>query len=355
MTATQAGTVQGVYTVAFAVSLLLTSIASDRFGAKRVFNVSMVALAVSALSFGFFARTYESALVFITCLGITQGGTYTPALMMVSSNVPRAKKASAMGWVLAGMSAGYAASIVISNAMLHWYDYKAAFIATSITCAMGVFFGYYATRKVSNTPATEVVDKTPFSKSAKRRAILLTVGYSGHSFELFGAWSWVPAFFVAASVSAGEITFLEIGLWTALALHVTGCFSSLLAGYAADRFGSKRVLMTFALTGMLCSFSIGWLSSSSLVLLVIATAIYGFVIIGDSSVWSSAMTDAVPAHKLGSVLGLRSVAGMGSGAMAPIGFGIVLDIMPAAIQWGLGFSLLGIGGLMALVFAMRSQ
>ncbi len=152
---------------------------------------------------------------------------------------------------------------------------------------------------------------------------------------------------------AGETSFTAIGIWTACALHLTGFFSSVLSGYASDRFGARNVLISFALLGMLCSFLVGWLPSVSPFALMIVVAIYGFVIIGDSAVLSSATTDTVPAHRLGAALGIRSVLGIGSGAVAPIGFGIALDTLPDTLQWPGAFSLLGLGAFVALVFALR--
>ena len=52
---------------------------------------------------------------------------------------------------------------------------------------------------------------------------------------------------------------LPVALWTALALHLSGFFSSFLSGYAADRFGAPKVLLGFAVVGALLSAAIGWL------------------------------------------------------------------------------------------------
>ena len=83
-----------------------------------------------------------------------------------------------------------------------------------------------------------------------------------------------------------------------------------------------------------------------------STAVYGFVTIGDSAVLSSAMTDAVPTDRLGRVLGLRSILGMGAGAAAPAVFGLTLDLLPQDIAWGYAFWTLGAGGLIAFICAL---
>lgn len=112
------------------------------------------------------------------------------------------------------------------------------------------------------------------------------------------------------------------------------------------------MLIGFALVGALCSFAIGWLDSASVALLIAVTAVYGFVTIGDSAVLSTAMTDAVPADRLGRIMGLRSILGVSAGAAAPDVFGLTLDLLPADIAWGYAFWTLGTGGFIAFICAL---
>ncbi len=137
MTAAQAGVVQAGFTAAFALSLLVASVACDRFGAKFVYRVSTILVALTALAFAVFAQSQLSGLLLVSLIGLAQGGTYTPALMLASVNVPVTRKASAMGWVLSGMSAGYVISIIGATTMLEWFDYKAAFLLTAFIAVLG--------------------------------------------------------------------------------------------------------------------------------------------------------------------------------------------------------------------------
>jgi MFS family permease len=352
MTATRAGVVQGAFTASFAVTLLVVSFLCDRFGAKRVFTWAAISCAASALLFAAFARSFESALVCMALLGAAQGATYTPAIMLVSTNAPSHRKASAVGWVLAGMSAGYVLSIVLANAMLAAADYRLAFAVTAGVAVAGSALSIAATRKARDQVAHVDLGKTPSDRPWKRQARLLTLGYIGHTWELFGAWAWIPAFLTASLLSQGRMTGIEVGLWIAVTLHVSGFFASFLSGYAADRFGAKPVLVAFALVGAACSLVVGWLSELNVALLLSLVAIYGFAIIGDSSVLSSAMTDAVPASQLGRALGLRSILGVGAGSVSPIVFGMALDLTPAFVSWGLAFWTLAFGGALAFACAI---
>jgi MFS family permease len=353
MSATGAGIVQGVFTASFALSLLIASFLCDRIGAKRIFKTATLLSAFAAVLFGLFARSFESAILFIGLVGLSQGGTYIPAIMLVAANTPDKKKASAVGWVLAGMSAGYVISIFLSTTLLSLYGYQAAFLATASMTLLGWGLGHVAVGHAREQAQSANTAVTAFDASMKRRSRLLTVGYVGHCWELFGAWAWIPAFLASAILGEGRMSPIELGLWTALALHLSGFFASFLSGYAADRFGARRVLIAFGLLGGACSVSIGWLTDLSVPLLLGIAAIYGFATIGDSPVLSSAMTDAVPAERLGRILGLRSILGVGAGALSPVIFGLAFDLAPSTVAWGCAFSTLALGAIVASVCAMQ--
>ncbi len=352
MSATQAGIVQGVFTAAFALSLLVSSVLCDRVGAKRVFNAATILSALAAILFALFARSFETALLWMTVMGLAQGGTYTPAIMLVAANTPQRRRASAVGWVLAGMSAGYVVSIFLSTALLAVRGYEAAFGVTASITAFGWLFGYVAIRRAGDAGREAGQADAPFDDTMKRRSRLLTLGYIGHCWELFGAWGWIPAFLAAAVLARDTMSPIELGLWTALALHLSGFFASFLSGYAADRLGARSVLIALAVLGGLCSLSVGWLADLTVPLLLCVVAIYGFATIGDSSVLSAAMADAVPPQHLGRVLGLRSVLGIGAGALSPPVFGLTLDLAPGAYAWGFAFSTLAFGAAVATICAL---
>ncbi len=183
MSATNAGIVQGGFTAAFAISLLAASFLCDRIGAKRVFNISTFLSAVSALLFAVFARSFETAAVFMFLIGLSQGGTYTPAIMLVSANTPQHKKASGVGWVLAGMSAGYVISIFLSTMLLDLYGYIAAFQATAGITILGWILGWFAVRKAQSHARAESGSPVEFNDTMKRRSRLF---YPRHRWDTSG-------------------------------------------------------------------------------------------------------------------------------------------------------------------------
>jgi hypothetical protein len=99
-----------------------------------------------------------------------------------------------------------------------------------------------------------------------------------------------------------------------------------------------------------CGFVFGWLVTAPLWLLVAVGMLYNLAGIGDSSTFSTAITEVVPARILGTAYAIRSVMGFGAGIVSPWAFGFVLDAarhggLSENAVWGLAWSLLALGGL----------
>jgi len=351
MTSTQAGLVQASFSAGFAISLFITSWLADHVGARRMFVWFCWLGAVTALGFALFARSFEQALWLYGLVGFAQGGSYTPAIMLVAQQLPPARRGAGVGWVLAGMSAGYVGSISLSQGLIAIFDYRIAFLACALGTVVGAVLGTLAVARIANRIAGPPVAVRRATWVKDRRALLLTVGYIGHCWELFGMWAWAPAFLVASLGHRFAPGAVGLGIGIAVALHLSAFVASITMGEASDRYGRRAVLLALAAVGALCSFGFGWSGALPASLLLVFAALYGFAALGDSSVLSAAMSEAVPADYLGRALAVRSILGIGVGAVAPAAFGVVLDLSAPGQGWGWAFALMGVGGVVATVCA----
>jgi MFS family permease len=153
-----------------------------------------------------------------------------------------------------------------------------------------------------------------------------------------------PAWLLAICVS-------RVGACMTSLFHVTGMLAALLAGVFADRFGRTPVIFVMATVSAICSLAFGWMLGASLVLIVAVGLLYGFAALGDSPIYSTAITEVVAPAYRGAALALRSLLGYGAGAAAPLVFGAILDWygVRSAGAWGWAFLSLGIGGVGAVV------
>ena len=354
MSATAAGSVSTGFQLGYAVSLLVCSWLADRIGARRVFLWSGWLSAATAIAFALYARSYLSALVLYTLVALSQGGTYTTAIMLMADRYPRERRGAAVGWLLASSSLGYALSLLVSGAALRWGGWEVAFAATAAGPVIAVVLAWVALRGTANVVHPRAEGPGFGGEVLRNRsAMRLMLGYTFHSWELLGMWAWTPAFVAACLAVSGlaSVQAVEIGSYLTAAFHLTGLVASSTMGRLSDRIGRRSVLLAMALTSTCCSFVFGWLVGWPVALVFAVGAIYGFTALGDSPVLSTAFTEAVRPSYLGSGLALRSLLGFGAGAIAPLVFGRVLDLSnPPGVTptiWGWAFVSLGLGGAAA--------
>jgi len=362
MTATAAGSISTGFQAGFAVSLFGCSWLADRVGARRVFLVSSTLAAVTALAFAAFARSYLSGLVLYTLAAISQGGTYTTAIMLIADRFGPERRGGALGWLIASSSLGSALSLAIAGVTLPRGGYPLTFLVTGCGPLVGLIVAWTALRSEPTVIHHRRADLRFGTEVLKNRsAIRLIVGYIFHSWELLAMWAWTPAFLAASLTLSGPTRggVAASAAYLAASFHVMGLLASSTMGRLSDHLGRRTLLVGLAAISTGCSFAIGWLVGWPAALVVAVGAVYGFTALGDSPVLSTALTESVQPAYLGSALGLRSILGFGAGAMAPLVFGAVLDATnppgttPAI--WGWAYVLLGCGGLIATICAYGLQ
>ncbi len=358
MSAAQAGAIASGFQIGYAVSLVIFSTVADRISPRKVYLWSMFAAGVSGLAFALLARDFSSALLLHTLLGIALGGTYTTGVMILADQYESRSRGMAVGFFIASTSFGYACSLGLTGLTLPLGGYKLSFLLTCVGPLAGWLVAWVTLRKTV-VPASVRQKGQRFTREVlgNRRAMLLIWGYSFHNWELQGMWSWTPAFMAACLGLAGMggLKAAGSGAHMAAIFHVMGLLASLSMGSLSDRLGRAQVMLALTAVSAACSFLFGWSIGWPLALVIMLGAIYAFSVLGDSPVFSAALTEAVDAAYLGSALGLRSLIGFGAAAIAPLAFGAVLDWTNATVDgqqvytsWGWAFGVLGLGGLGAV-------
>ena len=360
MTAAKGGSISSANQVAYAISLVIFSSLADLWGAKRVFLGSMTAGALSAMAFAFFARDYYSGLILYTLVGFSLGGSYTTGLMLLSERYVTAKRGSAMGLFIASTSAGYALSLLISGIALPLGGYKLSLFLTCLGTPLGAIVAWltlWGTKSIVVRPPSP--KRFVWEVFGNKPAMLLIAGYCFHSWELLGMWTWTPAFLAACFAFGGAegLRAASLGSYVTAFFHFTGILASFSMGFLSDRWGRGVMLLTLSGISSICSFLFGWIFGWPLVVVLTLGALYAFSSLGDSPVLSAALSEATDPATLGVTFGIRSLLGFGAGAIAPLVFGLILDrTNPGRMgqiytQWGWAFSSLGLMGLGATAAA----
>lgn len=364
MSASQAGLVQSGWHAGYVVSLFSAGLLADRYGARRTFLWMSAATCVAALAFALLSDGPWSALALYTLTGVFAGGSYTPVLALISERFPAGRRGRAMGWFLAAGSLGYAIGLAASGPLVSWGGWRFSLVVAAAGTVAGTVLAFRLMRgwrdAVHAAHARQAQGARMLEVLRNRPAMLVIWAYTFHCWELLGMWAWMPAFLSAAAARGAALDATAVGLGALLAglTHLSSMAGSLLGGGWSDRFGRTALMLGMGLASLACSVAFGWLVAAPLWLLVALAMFYNLTAIGDSSVYSTALTEVVPARILGSAYAIRSVLGFGVGAVAPWVFGLVLDGARAAqlgetTAWGLAWCSLALGALPGPLMAWR--
>lgn len=365
MSAGEAGMIQSAWHFGYLFSLVAVGFLADRYGAKRVFILSSIASSISAMVFALFAESFTTGLILYGLTGLFSGGSYTPGLTLIAERFQSARRGRAMGFYLAAASAGYALALILTGALTPLIGWRGAFIVNAAGPVLGTLLALYALRLTPNIvhprSAEEAAEKPVRMILANKPAMLVTWAYTFHSWEMLGMKAWMPAFLAAAaaySTGSNATAAASLGAGLAAIAYIGSMGGSVVGGWLSDRMGRTWTMLVLASISAACSLTLGWLIGLPLWLLVVICAFYSFTAVGDSSVFSTAITELVPPRHIGAAYSVRSVLGFGAGATAPWVFGLVLDAAGAAqaspmVTWGLAWCSLGVIALMSPVATWR--
>jgi MFS family permease len=360
-----AGLIQSAFHLGYLTSLFIVGFLSDHFGARRTYLWSGIAAWASPLVFVAFADGFWSAYWLHLLTGLCAGGTYTPVLAMINDNVERVRRGRAMGFLIAGSSAGYAIALLAAGVALKFTDWRGALAVIAALPVVGWLLTVLAVRGTPNLihprPAGESMLAALPAVLKNRRGMLSVWGYTFHNWELLGLWAWLPAFLTAALMARGtqvaEASTLALPL--AALTYVANIAGSVVGGTMADRWGRTKTILLWSCVSLVLSFSIGWLMALPMGLLVALACLYNFAAIADSSTHSTVLAESVPAHTLGVAYAVRSVIGFGAGVVSPVVFGWTLDAAGGGRSsgdphaWGIAWATLGLGAMLGPIATLR--
>jgi MFS family permease len=358
LSSTAAGSISSAYQIGTAVALVFVSALADYLDPRLLFRVSAGVTAAVSLLIPVLAHGHLSALLLFGAVAVAVAGIYTPAIMLLAERFEPARRGRAMGWFLAASSMGYVLALVVGGAVVARAGWRTALFVLALgpllcfVLSLALFYGERSRRASAPPPRRVSFDA---DLASNRPAQLMIWGYVFHSWELLGMWAWTPAFIAAALAVQGTTIERAAGLGASLSaiFHVMGIVASATGGALSDRWGRTAVIAGMMLVSSACSFSFGWMLAAPLLLIVVVGSVYGFSALGDSSVYSTGITETVRPERLGSALAVRSLLGFGAGAVAPLVFGWVLDLYggrsASVAGWGWAFSALGVGGVLGLL------
>ncbi len=359
MNNTRAGMVISVYQLGYIASGVILSALTDRFNTRNIFIFSAFWSAAANLLFALYAHDFTSAMILRALTGIGMGGTYMPGLKLVSERFEPHERGRAIGIYVGSLVLGASLSLAITGWLTDMTGWRMAFMF----CSGGVALGALLSFRVFNNyiPVTHATTTGGFTSEVVRNrpALLMILGYAAHMWEMYGMRSWLAPFMTAAFIGWGVETGRATGYAATVAAIMVGigAFSTAITGTISDRFGRTATVTLVMLSSALLSFTFGWLINTSIWLTLLVGLIYGYLIVAESPVFSTGLTELVAPAYLGAAMGMQSLIGYTMGMISPTVFGWALDTfkgwqpLPGINgEWGIAFGCLGLGALSGPIF-----
>lgn len=359
MNNTMAGSIFSVYQLGYIASGVILSALTDRLNTKHIFLIAALWSGFANLLFALFAHDYLSALVLRALTGIGMGGTYMPGLKLVAEKFPAEERGRAVGIYVGALVLGASLSLAVTGAVATAAGWRPAIIAGSI----GVFIGAAISWPVFRgcRPPVHHRSDQSFRKEIVRNrpALLMIFGYGAHMWEMYGMRSWLAPFFTASLVGHGTARGAATG-WAATAAAAIigiGAVATAITGTVSDRLGRTRTVSLVMFASAALSFTFGWLVNLHPLIPLLVGLAYGYLIVAESPVFSTGLTELVAPGYLGAAMGLQSLVGYSLGMISPTVFGWALDLcrgwepLPGiAGEWGIAFATAGAGALLGPLF-----
>lgn len=361
MSNTQAGMIFSVYQLGYITSGVLLSTLTDRFNIRNIFITAAFTSAIGNLLFALYAHDFASAMLLRGLTGIGMGGTYMPGLKLVAERFDSSERGRAIGIYVGSLVLGASLSLAVTGWLNDLLGWRTAFICCSVGVVIGallsfpLFSGYTPTRHADSNAGYcgEVL--------ANRPALYMILGYGAHMWEMYGMRSWLAPFFTSALIGwgTGAARATSLAATIAAVLVGIGALATALTGSLSDRLGRTRTITLVMLGSCAISFTFGWLINSNLWLTLAVGIAYGYLIVAESPVFSTGLTELVIPGYLGAAMGLQSLIGYSLGMISPTVFGWALDVCKnwepypgVKGEWGVAFATVGLGGLLGPLFML---
>ncbi len=289
--AVQAGFVLGAFGSALANL-------TDRVPARRLFAVSAVlGAAANACLLAVGEGGLAIAVLLRFVVGITLAGVYPSGMKAIAGWFIRGRGA-ALGLLVGALTVGSALPHLIRGLGLDWR----AVLATASGLAVASALMMLAAGDGPFETATSSFSWTHIRGLARHQGYrLATLGYLGHMWELYAAWTWVTAYLIASGSGAAST-------WTFVVIAIGGP-GAWLAGRLADRRGRTLAAGgSMVLSGSMAGLTAlvfggpGWMVMPVLLL-------WGFTVVSDSAQFSAMVTEVVDDEVRGTALTFQTALG----------------------------------------------
>jgi len=361
MNNSQAGFISGMFFAGYMAAVPVLTSLTDRVDARRIYLVSSLVAAAALAGFALLVEGVQSAALLQLFAGAGIAGTYMPGLRALTDNVEGTRAQSrAVAFYTAVFGLGTSLSILASGIIAESMGWRWAFAlaaAGPVVAGLMVARGL-PPRRPERLHEQHVLDFRPVLASREVRPYIF--GYAVHCWELFGSRSWLVAFIVFAQ-GLGAAGGSSAASWSAVTIaavaNLFGPAASIFGNELAMRYGRERLIWKAMLASGALTCALGFVAFLPWYALAGVIMLHMCLIMGDSSALTAGVVTRARESIRGATMAVHSMLGFGAGFVAPLVFGVVLDLAGGkarSVAWGLAFTTLGAGAVVMAGF-IRSR
>jgi predicted MFS family arabinose efflux permease len=356
LSAAEAGLMASAYAFGYMLAVPVLTTLTDRIDARRVLIAGSAVSGLATVLCGLLADGLVSATLLWAVSGIGFAGAYMPGLKALTDRLPPGDTSRSVTLYTGSFSIGVGLSFLVSQLAADHIGWRAAFYMTGAGPLI-MLAVCLSLSSVKPAPTHgHLLDFRPVLRN--RVALGYILGYGAHCFELYGARTWIVAFwtFVAAR-NDGAVLLGPVAV--SVLFTIVSLPASVLGNEAALRYGRHRAIAVVMFISAVVALTIGLCAGASPVLLLALVLAYGVTIPADSGALTSGTSASATPAERGATLALHTTVGFGLSAIGAWAAGVTLDAAggpeePSA--WLALFALLAVGvllGPMALWWSRR--
>ncbi len=351
----EAGLIGGIAFAGYMTAVPVLSALTDRIDSRRIYLWACLLSALGALSFYGFAQGLWTALVCQFLIGAGLGGTYMPGLKTLTDHLQGTAQARATAFYAACFGVGSSVSIFACGYLGSTLGWKAAFLFGAVAPVVAALMVNLLMPKgrthTVHAHTSALLDFRPVLANRATRYYIF--GYALHSYELFGQRAWMVAFLAFSVTLQPDATLMVMSAATLAAMiNLCGPLMSVTGNELALRFGRQRIIFIFMTASGLFACGLGYSAGLPWYAVFAFMCVHTALMLGDSAALTAGAIGSAHPDQRGAMMAVYSFTGFSAALIAPLVFGLVLDVAGgnrSTLAWGLAFASLGIFGALAPV------
>ena len=334
MSKTEIGMVLTALFFAYAFGQFVNGQLGDKFGARRLVFIGLLASSIINIIFGFTSGFLAGMILLWALNGYFQSMGWSPIVKTISCWFPRKTRGRASGILGSSYIFGSAASWALAGFIVGALGWRWAFFLPAMITIIIAFYWFLRIRENCEEEGFEPTEKDVIKHQGIIHSLDLILRNKGiwlASFALFGLnivrygfLDWAPTYFFEVQKAS-----ISLAAYKALVFPLAGVIGAIFAGWVSDKlFKSQRAPMAVIMLLGLAFFGFVFVNipQDAWVLSLIVLAIIGFLTFGPHMLIVTAIPmDLGTKERAASATGFIDGWGYIGAALTGVGTGFLLD------------------------------